>query len=225
MEEEGGGPRGKAPAGPWPVQLRYQSGLTGEPYVKGDAWSDARLWRCPDHPRGGCSFARHGTYPRKTPRGVRIARWYCPDSHMTFSLLPDCLAARLPGTLQGLEDVVAVAEAAPSLAAAADAVRRDAVLLPGAMRWVRRRVARVHRALTAVRGLCPERFVHCAAEVGALRTRLGTTAVLVHLRELGAEQLPALPAPVGFFPRAQTSGNRVRGFQHRVGPDPPVPGV
>ena len=116
-------------------------------------------------------------------------------------------------------------EAAPSLAAAADAVRRDAVLLPGAMRWVRRRVARVHRALTAVRGLCPERFVHCAAEVGALRTRLGTTAVLVHLRELGAEQLPALPAPVGFFPRAQTSGNRVRGFQHRVGPDPPVPGV
>ena len=57
---------------------------------------------------------------------------------MTFSLLPDCLAARLPGTLQDLEEVVAVAEAASSLAAAADAVRRDAVLLPGAMRWLRR---------------------------------------------------------------------------------------
>ena len=92
-------------------------------------------------------------------------------------------------------------------------------------RAMRRRVARVHRALTAVRGLCPERFVHGAAEVGAFRTRLGTTAVLVHLRELGAEPLPALPAPVGFSPRAQTAGNRVRGFQHRVGPDPPVPGV
>ena len=36
---------------------------------------------------------------------------------MTFSLLPDCLAAQLPGTLQALEDAVAVAEAAPSLAA------------------------------------------------------------------------------------------------------------
>ena len=31
-------------------------------------------------------------------------------SHTTFSLLPDCLAARLPGTLKELEEVVAVAE-------------------------------------------------------------------------------------------------------------------
>ena len=209
---------GKHPAGPWPVQLRYESGLSGEQYVKAEAWSDARLARCPKHPRGGCSFARHGTYARKTPRGVRIARWYCPESHMTFSLLSDCLAARLPGTLQDLEE--AVAEAAPSLAAAA-----DAVLLPGAMRWVRRRVRLVHRALAAVRGLWPERFLHCAAEVGAFRARLGTAAVLVQLRELGAEQLPALPAPVGFFPRARTSGNRARAFQHRVGPDPPARGV
>ena len=46
-----------------------------------------------------CSFARHGTYMRKTPRGTRVARWYCPQSRTTFSLLPDCLAARLPGTL------------------------------------------------------------------------------------------------------------------------------
>ena len=144
---------------------------------------------------------------------------------MTFSLLPDCLAARLPGTLQDLEDAVAVAEAASSLAAAADAVRRDAVLLPGAMRWLRRRVCRVHRALTAVRGLWPERFLHCAAEVGAFRVRLGTAAVLVQLRELGAGQLQSLPAPVGFFPHAQAPGNRARGFQHKVGPDPPAPGV
>ena len=48
---------------------------------------------------------------------------------MTFSLLPDCLALRLPGTLQELEEMVALAEAAPSLASAADAVRREAVLL------------------------------------------------------------------------------------------------
>ena len=118
---------GKHPAGPWPVQLRFQSGHTGEQYVRAEAWRDARLARCPNHPHGGCSLARHGTYERKTPRGVRVARWYCPESHTTFSLLPDCLAARLPGTLADLEAAVAVAEQAPSLAAAADAVRRDAV--------------------------------------------------------------------------------------------------
>jgi hypothetical protein len=30
---------------------------------------------------------------------VRIARWYCPEGHRTFSLLPDFLAAKLPGSL------------------------------------------------------------------------------------------------------------------------------
>ena len=120
---------------------------------------------------------------------------------MTFSLLSDCLAA------------------------AADAVRRDAVLLPGAMRWLRRRVCRLHRVLAAVRGLWPERFLHCAAEVGAFRARLDSTAVLVQLRNLGAAQLPTLPAPVEVSPHARTSGNRSRASQHKMGPDPPAPGV
>ena len=70
-------------------------GHTGEQYVRARAWRDARLSRCPNHPQGRCSFARHGTYARKSPRGTRIARWYCPESHTTFSLLPDCLSARL----------------------------------------------------------------------------------------------------------------------------------
>ena len=68
---------------------------------------------------------RHG-YARKTPRGTQIARWYCPESHTTFSLLPDCLAARLPGELDTLEAVVAHAERAPSRSAAANALRREA---------------------------------------------------------------------------------------------------
>ena len=66
----------------------------------------------PKHPHGGCSLARHGTYERKTPEGVRVARWYCHQSHATFSLLPDCLAARLPSTLDRLEGVVVAAEGA-----------------------------------------------------------------------------------------------------------------
>ena len=96
------------------MQLRYETGLTGEGYVRAQAWRDARLDRCPNHPHGECSLARHGTYARKTPRGTQIARWYCPESHMTFSLLPDCLAARLPGTLDEVEQVVAHAEQAPT---------------------------------------------------------------------------------------------------------------
>ena len=143
---------------------------------------------------------------------------------MTFSLLPECLAARLPGTLQDVEDAVAAAEAAPSLAAASDAVRADAVLLPGAMRWLALRVRRVHRALTAVRGLFPERFLGCPAEVGAFRVRLDTDAALVRLRELCAEQLPMLPTPLGFLPGTPGAADRSRGFQHKTGTDPPVPG-
>ena len=106
-------------AGPRPVvQLRFRTGLTGAQYVKAEGWRSASLPRCPNHLGGGCSLARHGTYTRKTPSGTHIARWYCPESHTTFSLLPDCLAARLPGTLAELEDAVATAERSPSVAAA-----------------------------------------------------------------------------------------------------------
>ena len=192
------------------MQLRYPSGHTGEHYVRVKGWRDARLARCPNHPQGGCSLARHGTYERKTPRGTRVARFYCPESHTTFSLLPDCLAARLPGTLADLEAAVAVAEQAPSLVAAANIVRRDAVHLPGAVRWLSRRVRRVHRALMAVRGLLPEHLARCAATVVSFRDRLATQAVLVTLRELAAPQLSMLPAPLGFYPPGRHLKNSMR---------------
>ena len=41
-------PARQSPAGPWPVQLRYHSGLTGEQYVNAEAWCAARLERCPE---------------------------------------------------------------------------------------------------------------------------------------------------------------------------------
>ena len=182
------------------MQLRYETGLTGEGYVRAQAWRDARLERCPNHPHGECSLARHGTYARKTPRGTQIARWYCPESHTTFSLLPDCLAARLPGELDTLEAVVAHAEGAASVSAAANALRRDPVGLAGAIRWVQRRVRLVHAVLVLVIGLLPEQLERCVAEVGAVRTRLETDSALVALRALTAKQLPALPAPWGSTP-------------------------
>ena len=214
--------RAAEPAGPWPVQLRYPSGLTGEQYVNAKGWCAASLERCPNHPQGGCLMARHGSYPRKTPSGTRIARWYCPESHTTFSLLPDCLAARLPGTLKQLEEVAAVAEQASSLMAAAEQLRPDTVELPGAMRWVRRRVGLVHNALRRVIGLLPDQLAQCEAQVVAFRKRLDTAAVLLTLRSMTAAWLPALPAPLGFRPHGIGAGNHKSPYQHNLGPDPPA---
>ena len=140
---------------------------------------------------------------------------------MTFSLLPDCLAARLPGTLTDLEETVAVAERSPSLAVAANALRGDAIDLPGAIRWVRRRVRLTHRVLTAVLGLWPDRLAGCAVTVGALRVCLETETVLVVLRDRCAGQLQTLPAPLGFYPHGQGEWNPPPARQHNLGPDPP----
>ena len=57
------------------------------------------------------------------------------------------------------------AEQASILAAAGDALRRDAVELPGAMRWVERRVRLVHHVLTIVIGLLPEQLARCPARL------------------------------------------------------------
>ena len=91
-------------------------------------------------------------------------------SHTTFSLLPDCLAAGFPGQLDEVEQVVAHAEQAPSLAAAGDALRRDAVELPGAMRWVERRVRLVHHVLGIVIGWLPEPVARRGSTSTSIRT-------------------------------------------------------
>ena len=88
---------------------------------------------------------------------MRITRYYCPTAHETFSLLPDCLASRFPGDLDALERVVAQVDAAPSIEAAADVLRPD-VVLPSAVRWVRRRLTVVRTVLLAVVTLLPDLF-------------------------------------------------------------------
>jgi hypothetical protein len=154
------------------------------------------------------------------PPGALVARWYCPQGHRTFSLLPDCLAARLPGTLAEVETVVDAVEAAPSQEKAADHLRPQAEL-PSALRWTRRRVHAVYSALTVLRGLDPERFEGVPATLRAWRAHLGVNAVLATLREGASDYLRELPAPLGFSHRRRRGGESHRTQQHDMGPDPP----
>jgi len=202
------------------VQLRFDTGLTSEQYVTEQGWLRARLTRCPRHPRGGCGFARHGTYARKRPAGTRIARWYCPRAHCTWSLLPDPLAARFPGTLQELEDVVAAVECSRSLEEAADRLRPDEVSLPSALRWITRRVRLVRPLLGLLVGLLP--LLGGAPTVHAFRQRLACECVLLSLRANLALPLSALPRPLGFDPARRGGGESTKVFQQHLGPDPPA---
>ena len=203
------------------MQLRYVCEDTGEEYVSRAGWHSATLARCPLHPQGGCGFARHGTYERVSPPGTRITRYYCPQGHCTFSLLPDCFAARLSGQLSEVEALVRAVEQAPSQAAVCAQWRLE-IELPGVERWVARRVASVHTALHLLRGLLPEDFGGCAPTLTAFGERLGVSDVLVELRALAEAFLQRLPKPLGFVPRRQPGGGRSSARQHCVGADPPT---
>jgi hypothetical protein len=160
---------------------------------------------------------RHGTYPRRTPAGMRIARYYCPTARETFSLLPDCLASHFPGALDAIEHVVATAEAARSVEAAADVLRPD-ITLPAAVRWVRRRVTPIRRALRALVTLLPDLFTG-DARLTAVRLALATPSALVALRTHAAPQLATLPTPLGFHPRSARRDVRPPADLHGLGAD------
>lgn len=181
----------------------------------------ASLSCCPLHPEGGCGFARHGTYPRVTPLGTLIARWYCRKGHRTFSLLPDCLAARMSGTLEEVEAAVDAMEQAPTQAAAAEEIR-PIIYLPGALRWMRRRVKGVYLFLHLLLGLFPDRFAVSSATLGAFRLCLGPDPVLPQLREIAKDHLSVLPPPLGFLPPAGGGGESQAPAQQPSGPDPPL---
>lgn len=150
---------------------------------------------------------------------MRVARWRCPESRETFSLLPDCLSSRLVGSLDEAEQVVLKVEASRSVERAAGPLRPD-IELPGAVRWVRRRLGGVRTALVALITLFPGQL-GTVAQLHAVRELLGEERALVALREIGAAHLVALPRPVGFRPlwiRAKRCGHD---HQHETGPDPP----
>src|SRR2546428_14145092 len=90
------------------------------------------------------------------PPGMRIARWYCRDAHMTFSALPECMAARVAGSLDEVEQVALLAESKGVEAAAQDL--RTETDLPGAMRRIRRRRDEVRVGLLALITALPGRL-------------------------------------------------------------------
>jgi len=182
------------------IPLRTESSV--EAYIANREWREARLPACPVHPSGGCSFARHGTYARVTPHGLRVARWYCPEGHRTFSLLPDFLAARLPGLLASIDDILTAAAWAKSTEAAADALRGSDVTLPSGVRWLRRRVRAVQAALDAMAPMGCEAPTRARAWCSALQTDRDHGRVLLGLRRsLSPQALGNLPPPLGFGSR------------------------
>lgn len=188
------------------VQKEWNPPVADERYVADRAWEVAVLDGCPFHPEGGCGVGGHGSYPRVSPPGARIARFYCPEAGATISLLPTFLAARFSGTLDELEDVVEAVESAPSMAAAAEVLRPAdaprAVTSISALRWVRRRVRAIGRALLALVTLLADEL-GCAPTLQAMRAHLGVERVLVTLRSVGVAHLHALSPPLGLSPRGR----------------------
>ncbi len=197
------------------MQLRYITNLSADEYVSRQAWKNAVLDICPLHPGGGCKFARHGTYDRKVPTGTKIARWYCPDGHQTFGLIPDCLCSRLSGSLIYVEAVIDEVENSSSQNAATDKIRLD-IDLPGALRWIRRRLFMIKATLTILITSCPFLFADCQPNIHYFRSNLDLKHVLPELRGLPDLNLYCLPPPVGFGPRQK----KIR-FQQQTGTDPP----
>ena len=207
------------------MQVRYPSPLTSQEYVATQAWRDATLSACPVHGADCRCFSRHGTYSRYTPWGpAKIARYYCRGAPQTFSLLPDCFAAHLTGTLVELEAEVELAERAGVAAAApeshpraqtpAGVGRRDAI------RRLDRRVALVLACLAVIRGLFPELFGGCPATLCAMQAACGSYSLLLSLRRMDPMPLQSVPAPVGFRRRSGRT-DPVRGHQHSRARDPP----
>jgi hypothetical protein len=202
------------------MQIRFATDLSADEYVRRRAWRDAKLDTCPLHKKGGCGFARHGTYTRQNPRGTKIARWYCPDGHSTFSLLPDCLSSRLPGSLIEVETAIDEVENASSQEAAVHDLRLD-VGLTGVLRWIRRRLFLVRATLTLLIELLSILPENCTPCISSFRVALGVEHALPALRIYAEPYLHNLPPPIGFGPRPQHIRIQKKPFQHKTGTDPP----
>ena len=128
----------------------------------------------------------------------------------------------MPGTLAEVEQVVATVEEAGSVEAAANRLRSLDISLPGAVRWVRRRLEPVYKILTIMVGLFPQLLLGCAPTITQFRARLACGQVLVPLRALAAVHLQALVPPLGLRPPPYERVKRKSRLQQHMGLDPPA---
>ena len=178
------------------MQIRYSVNVSASEYNKQKFCEKAKLHLCPIHPEGGCGIRRHGTYTRKWPIELKIPCWYCRLGHTLISLLPDFLPSRLSGTLKQVEKVVLEVQKHPSLEKASEKIRPD-IELPGAVRWICRRINYVKDILIHSAGILPQfKF----RNLEQLQKTFEVDFVLPHLREILETHLHKLPHIIGLIP-------------------------
>ena len=178
------------------MQIRYHVNVSASEYNKQKLCEKAELKQCPIHPEGGCGMRKHSSYTRKYPIELKIPCWYCRKGHTLISLLPDFLCSRLSGTLKYVEEVVLEAQKYPSLERAAENIRPD-IELPGALRWLCRRIKYVKSVLTRSAGILPQ---FGFKNLKQLQKIFKIDFVLPHLREILEIHLYKLPHIIGLIP-------------------------
>ena len=183
------------------------------------------LGNCPLHSKGGMRLRQTWyLYPRQTPQGTRIARWYCPDGHSTFSLLPDCLSSRLPGSLIDVETAINKAENAPSQEAAVHTIFGSISVLPAFCAGSDAELFLVRTTLTLLTRVPSCSFLKIASPAfQRLRSALGVEYVLPALADVMQSPICIFYlAPIGFGPLPQRKRDKKTAFQHKTGTDPPL---
>lgn len=200
------------------MQIIFETQMTSDEYVSERGWQRATLDSCPVHPESNCGLRAHGSYARKHPVRLRVARWYCATGQVTFSLLPQFLAAGFSATLPELEAAAAVSERASSISEAARQLRPE-LEERSAARWLRRRLSAISKGLTALVTSLPE-LTGAAPTLSAVGTRLGVAAgeTLVALRRVSSSLLSAVPTPLGLRHRRTAERNGAEALQHAMGP-------
>lgn len=203
------------------MQILLETRMTSEQYVSEQGWLGATLMSCPVHPNGGCGFRAHGSYARKTPPGLRVARFYCAAGHVTISLLPDFMAASFSGQLSEFEQAARVAEQTASVAAAAQQLRPELGDERSAARWLRRRLSALKSGLSSLVTSVPELF-GVAPTLSAVAARLAAAAdrVLATARAKATTLLDWIATPLGFRHRSLASLNNAEAMQQSMGPAP-----
>lgn len=151
------------------------------------------------------------------PIESEVARYYCRLGGRTFSLIPDCFATRMPGTLEQVEraaeGVQRARQQGGSLEQQAEVLRPpsespDAVEPRSAVAWMKRRHAAVVAALAALIVVMPEVFGGCEPTLEAVSERMDVSeGVLPELRRTAGEKLHEIPAPIGFLSRRGVANN------------------